>query len=232
MGAQKPTEDSQTNDHDEWIKFEDIPTPEVDMKYNFMSVPIIKYFTTMVRGSFEYKAIIQHMKSYMDFDKCAYYEGYSIKNGFSIELHHSPFTLFDICEAVANKHLTEKGYMKTMEVCEEVALLHFQFKVGLVPLNPTAHKLFHSGSLEIHPGLIKGYWKEFYEEYKEFISEEAKMKYDRMEELTKNDTQPNLPKILVRHETRIDVKNQMKLGSIDLTKLLIDSPTKRLEQIE
>jgi len=219
-------------DEGDWIKFDEIPTPEVDMKYRFITVPILKYFTAMVRASFEYAAIIQHMKNFMDFDKCAYYDGYSIQNGFTIELHHSPFTLFDICEAVSNKHLKEQEYVRTMEVCEEVTKLHFQFKVGLVPLNPTAHKLFHSGSMEIHPNLIKGYWREFYEEYKDFLSDEAKDKHTRMEDILKDESIIKVPPILERKPIKIDIKNQIKLSQVDLTQILIDSPTKRLEQIE
>lgn len=223
---------SSTADEDNWFRFEDIPTPEVDMKYQFVSVPIIKYFTAMVRASFEYKSIIQHMKTFMDFDRCAFYEGYNLQNGFGVELHHSPFTLFDICQAVANKHMALDGFIRTMDVCEEVALLHFQFKVGLVPLNPTAHKLFHSGSLEIHPRLVKGYWKEFYEEYKEYLSEEASMKYNHACEMEQQESNTSLPPILERKEFKIEVKNQTKLSGLNLTQLLIDTPTKRLEQIE
>lgn len=221
-----------TSTDDNCFKFEDIPTPEVDMKYQFVSVPIIKYFTAMVRASFEYKSIIQHMKTFMDFNRCAYYEGYGLHNGFGVELHHSPFTLFDICQTVSNKHMALDGFVRTMDVCEEVALLHFQFKVGLVPLNPTAHKLFHSDSLEIHPKLVKGYWKDFYDEYNEYITEEMKIKYNRACEMEKQETVDSLPPILERKEFKIDVKNQIKLSDLNLTQLLIDSPTKRLEQIE
>ena len=223
--------DKEKEKAEEWIKFDEIPTPEVDMKFLFTSVPIIKYYTAMVRSSFEYKSVIQHMKNFMDFDQCAYYEGYTIKNGFVVELHHSPFTLFDICETVGNKHIKKNGYMRTMEVCEEVTMLHFQFKVGLVPLNPTAHKLFHSGSMEIHPDLIQGYWREFYDEYLEFVSDEMKEKVARMDEMLKNND-AKIPPILQRKEIKIDVAGQLKLSQIDLTQILIDSPSKRLEQIE
>ena len=94
---------------------DEIAEPDFDMKFRDISVPMIKYFTHMVRMSYEYFMIIQFMKNFLDISRCAYYEGYNMKNGFSIEMHHAPLTLFDYCQIVANKQFAEnKGYVETL----------------------------------------------------------------------------------------------------------------------
>lgn len=216
----------------DFIRFEEIPDPQVDMKYKQVNANLLKYFTNVVRASYEYRVYIQHLKNFLDVDRCAFYEGYSIKNGFSVELHHSPYTMYDICEAVANKQFkSNDGYVKTFEVCEEVARLHYKFKVGLVPLNPTAHELVHAGELEIHPDIVLGHWEEFYTEYKEFLSEESLAKYERCLELRLEGKSDKVPKILERRQIRIQVPKFQSLGSMDLTKMLMETPQQRIEQI-
>jgi hypothetical protein len=221
---------SETTLKEETIKIDDIPAPNFDMKYTEITVPLVKYITKLVRSTFEYKEYIQILKNYLDVNRCAFYEGYSIKNGFTIEIHHSPFTLFDICETVANKHLSASNFIETFKVCEEVTRLHFEFKVGLVPLNPTAHELVHSGVLPIHPSIVLGNWKQFENEYKEYMSEELKVKYMNTIEFEATNDFTKFPKILERNELKLDVKGQNSLTGFSIDKLIVESKMKLLEQ--
>lgn len=222
------------NNDEEMIRFEEIPPPQSDMKYRVINSNLLKYFTNVVRASYEYRSLIQHIKNFLDVNRCAFYEGYSIENGFTIELHHAPFTMYDICEAVAQRQFKENGgWIRTFIVCEEVAQLHYNFKVGLVPLNPTAHELVHSGVLEIHPDLVLGYWKEFYNEYESYLSDESKEKYKRAIEMEK--TPPEKQNIMKRKEVKIVVNQFKALDNIDITQLIVDSkvlnnPHKQIEE--
>lgn len=218
------TEDENT------LIFDSIPEPDIDMHYVAISTPLIKYFVSTTRSSFEYKMIIQYMKNFMDLDSCAFFNEYSMKNGFIIELHHSPFTMYDICETVANKQLITKNFIKTMDVCEEVAKLHYEFKVGLVPLNPTAHKLIHSEALSIHPSIIYGDWKSFYEEYKEYCSEVVHEKYKIAISMSENDI--TNPEVFTYSPTKIIVKNQKHLVSVDINALLTEKSKEKLKKLE
>jgi hypothetical protein len=211
------------------IEIDSIPKPKFDMKYREVNVSLIKYITRMVRTTFEYKEYIQILKNYLNVDRCAYYEGYSIKNGFTLEVHHSPFTLFDICEIVCNKHFSLNNYIETFKVTEEVVLLHFEFKVGLVPLNPTAHQLVHSGSLVIHPELVLGSWKEFEEEYRSYMSEDMRLKYIDMIKYEK-ETDPSIfPTIMKKTDVVLKLPNVKPLTKLNLDKLFIEQKLKRLE---
>lgn len=150
----------------------------------------IKYFESEIRDSFEYKYLIDLFKNTLDIKSCVFFKNYSIENGFKLEFHHHPFTLYDYVEAVMNKQIDEHhqniendgDYVYENEVEKEVVLLHYKLMVGLVPLNPTAHAQVHDGKLDIHPDLIIGNYDKFYNEYNKYLSETARNKYQEYKE--------------------------------------------------
>jgi hypothetical protein len=194
---------------EETIHLDEVPEPDFDMTYRNISPELIKYFTMSIRRTPEFRSFISFLKNYLDVSKCSYYEDYSMKNGFIIELHHHPFSLFDICEAVAKRRLEENGYIETYIILEEVMLLHYQFMVGLTPLNPTAHDLAHNDDLEIHPNLILGEWKNLYKDYFPYLSPNAIRKYDKLIVLEKEKLL--FPEILKIKPLTLDVNGMTQI---------------------
>ena len=92
----------------------------------------------------------------------------------SIDIHHEPFTLFDITQAVLNKYLLTNKEVNYFKIAEEVMKLHYQGKVGLIPLSATVHQLVGEGKLFIPLQNVYGNFIEFLEEYEPFISEDVK----------------------------------------------------------
>lgn len=206
-------------------------SPDYETKYRIVTVKKIKKITSIIRASFEYKSYIYFLKNTLNLDRCAFFEGYDLNVG-SIEIHHAPFTLYQYCVTVANKHLKEKDYFKSMEVAEEVCLLHYNFKVGLVPLNPTAHELADSDKLPIHPDLVLGDWESFYIEYKEFHSDEIKKCYNDAKSLINSQDYTEFPAILKRNEIKFNIQNQIGVDKFDISKMLKDMSVQRMKQLE
>lgn len=200
---------------------------------DFISDKIITKIKKTVRGSLEYKKFIQYIKTYLDVDKCAFYENYSMKNGLTIELHHTPLTITDIIETVANRHLIENEGYSVLGVSQDVTRIHYMFQVGLVPLNPTAHELYHSGKLVIHPDLVVGDWKQFYTVYKEYMTDTAIEKIIKFTEMEEDkELAKTFPKILNRRNIQIiDESDSVKLKDYKLENLFIDK-LKNLEKLE
>lgn len=191
--------------------------------YTAVTPKIIKKIESKaIRCSYEYELYVLFGKNVLAMDKSTYFNQYSIQNGYTIELHHSPFTLFDITETVALKHLKLNGFYRDMLVAEEVMKLHFEKKVGLMPVDPTTHELIHSQSLIVHPDIPQGDWKAFIEEYKEYMSEEVREKVREIEYLstTKMD---KYPEILQKKIVTIKNNKIESLYNFELPKLL---PTK------
>lgn len=160
---------------------------------------LIKYFEKGIRDSFEYRWLIDMFKTTLDVKSCVFFKGYSIENGMKLEFHHHPFTLFDYTEAVVNKQLEEHDddehglYVLENEVMREVCMIHYKLMVGLVPLDPTSHAQVHDHKLDIPPQLIIGNYQKFYSDYYNYISQEAKDKYNTYLELNPKDQELAFP---------------------------------------
>jgi len=215
-------------DENNIIHLDEIPNPNFDMKYYEYNEKDVQRVERIIRSSIEYRDMIWFMKSNLDINHCSFYEGYSMKNGLTIELHHSPFTLFNITEAVMARFMKEQKYWETFRVVEQVNKLHYEFKVGLTPLNPTAHKLVHSQVLPVHPKIILGFWKEFYGEYQAYLSEDAINNYKAALDMEKGIKEVEIPKIMEYSPTKLE--SPMTLITSDIVdKLCIGSKLKALE---
>lgn len=137
----------------------------------------IKTCELLVRSSKEYKEFIKYFKTYYDIHSCAYFTNLNTDNlsKVKLEIHHEPFTLFDITNIVLNKHLMNDIPLNYFRIASEVTMLHYKHKVGLIPLSITVHQLYHLGKIFIpiqavdNLGLI-----EFVKEYEDYIPEEQK----------------------------------------------------------
>lgn len=182
----------------------------------------IKYFETLIRGSFEYSWFIDMLKKTLDVKSCVFFKGYSVTNGMKLQFHHHPFTLFDYTEAVVNKLKsdTEDGFVYEHDVAKEVTMLHYKFMVGLVPLDPTSHQQVHDGVLDIPPQLVIGSYEKFFEEYNQWIPEGTKIKYT--EWLTNNhNTELEVPKNYKYKPTIINASNKQLVSNENINTLLI-----------
>lgn len=141
-------------------------------------VKCIKKIEQLVRSSIEYKDCIAFLRSNMDMDHCIILRN-AIKGDYkkySIEIHHEPFTLFDIVEIVLAKHQVEGIPINPLLIANEVMELHYsgndkQGIIGLVPLTATQHELCHNGKIFIPFQYIYHKFNVFYEMYEEYIPE-------------------------------------------------------------
>ena len=125
----------------------------------------IPYIERLVRGSDSYavwrKWNLVHEKAYID----------SLENldvseldKTKIELHHFPYTLYDIVQYVGLKLLDDKEETDPYEITKIVCEEHLLGNIGYIPLLVTDHQKYHDGLIELEEELIKGKYKTF--EYK------------------------------------------------------------------
>jgi hypothetical protein len=86
-------------------------------------------------------------------------------NKTKIELHHYPYTLYDIVQYVGRKLLDNKDITDPYEVAKVVLEEHLKGNIGYVPLLITDHQKYHDGILEIDDSEIKGNYKNFERNY-------------------------------------------------------------------
>lgn len=137
-------------------------------------IKVIKYIERLVRSSQEYRDYIAYLKKEIDMTQCSFFVGINNKDSrrVSIEIHHEPFTLFDITQIVLDSWLSKGLDINPILIAHEIVKLHYMDKVGLIPVSVTVHQLVHSGKLFIPLQNVKGKFVEFMEEYDEYISED------------------------------------------------------------
>lgn len=133
----------------------------------------IKRIEKIVRSSLEYREFINYLRESLGMNFCTFFNNVSKSKGkkIGIEIHHMPFSLYDITSIVLKKYETEELPIDPYVIAEEVIKLHYTGKVGLIPLSTTVHELYHRGDLFIPLQIVdKGYLL-FYKEYKEYMEE-------------------------------------------------------------
>lgn len=207
---------------------DDLPNCAYDGKFYKVDSKLIKYITNRVRKTIEYKNLIHYLKRTMNINRCSFYKDYSIDRGFTIELHHAPLCLYDYVEVLCNKYFSENGFVKCWEIEEHANKLHYQFMVGLVPLNVTAHKLVHSNALSIHPEMVNFKWDLFVSEFDKFLTDEIRSKIELFKEMSKKNIN-EFPDIVKYKPLIINNVKFKSLGNINIAEMIVEKLRSRLE---
>ena len=129
---------------------------------------IVKRMERIIRGSIEYKDYIAFLRENVGMDACAFFNNINkdTSKSLRIEIHHVPFTLFDITKIIVNKYMEEGLPLNELLMAEEVMKVHYSNMVGLIPLSKTLHLMVHGENAEkvvIPAYMIFGNYKKFIE---------------------------------------------------------------------
>jgi len=148
---------------------------------------IVKACERMIRQSEEYKTFIFKINEILEETSCSVLGNISSgEDAVTIEIDHYPFTLFDICASVINKYIAEEKKFNSFMIAKEVMRLHFDMKVGVVPLSLTMHQLRHSGKIFINLKQVTGKYLDFAKEYGEHIDPETMTKFIKLLEMSRD----------------------------------------------
>lgn len=183
-----------------------------DLSDEKSKIAFVKYIETIVRGSFEYEQMVTFLREKIDMTTCAYFKKVNSKiNGIKIEIHHEPFTLFDIVYIIL-KMFIDKGYpLDPAVIAEESIYLHFVGIVGLIPLSKTVHELVHAGEIIVPLSYVFGDIESFYKEYCSHMTVEQKEILTKSIKICK-ELEESTPKVLQKKFIYLDVDG-MRLPS-------------------
>lgn len=140
----------------------------------------IKSTEAIIRQSREYTNYLAMLKAnynILNFDNIQSHIG---ESDASIEIHHYPFTLYDIVDIVMTHHVNKRENFTSFSLAKEIMELHSAHKIGFVPLTITNHQLAHDNGLFISFKQVFGDWEDFYKMYEDGISEELKEKIKKL----------------------------------------------------
>ena len=167
--------------------------PEFDIEdYNLDNTKefsrYIKRLEIICRTSFEYKQLINYLRDNSGFNKCTFMQNVSneIDKGIKIHIHHHPLTLYDIVWTIANKNRITHKSMHENIIAREVMYNHYILHVGLIPLSETVHEAVHSQSLFVPLWAVFGKWREFVDEYKDYMDPNTLSNLEKLDKLSDN----------------------------------------------
>ena len=99
-----------------------------------------------VRISFEYKQFIKFLRNNINMNQCSFFENVNNIDTFKIkiEIHHSPFSLYDITYMVFKRREEAGECLEVEAVAKEVMYIHYNLLIGLIPVCETVHQLIHN----------------------------------------------------------------------------------------
>ena len=192
-----------------------------------------KYMQTVektVRSSYEYRALVNYLREYMDMNQCAFYESVSNADNLKvhIEIHHEPLSLYDICLIVYNKRVSFNEPLDEEYVAKEVMYLHYNLMVGLIPLAETVHQLVHAQYLFVPTSAVLGKYREFVDRYQAYMLPEQIEVLNHIEEATKVYDDYDAKTILSKNFIYVDMSGSYKIPKTeDIVALVKD----RLKEI-
>lgn len=207
-----------------YANFKEIPKIEMDYKINSEKdkVKTVKMIERVIRSSMEYRDYIKYLKEYIDMTHCSFFKNVGADNysKISVEIHHSPFTLYDITMTVLLKHEDEYGEINLLDIAEEVMKLHYQCRVGLLPLSKTVHDLVHFGEIFIPVTQVRGNWLSFYKEYEAHMPIDMK---DKIKKIVKFSKEVQDLSLLDTKYTYVNVDGFKTLNLVGETEFLRES---------
>lgn len=153
----------------------DLNSPKDFAKY-------IKDVENTVRNCYEYKEFIKFIRNWYDMHVSGWFANVrGFESSVKIEIHHTPFSLYDITRIVYDKRVFYHQDLSMEMVAKEVMELHYKQLVGLYPLSQTEHQLVHSGYLFIPSHDVFGRYDLFRNIYDQFIPTDMIETLDRIE---------------------------------------------------
>lgn len=116
----------------------------------------IKKCVQMSRQTPEYREWVKYVKDMLGYKTCSL----TGENGdeVTVEIHHHPLTIFDITNIIVSTYVKNNKKFTSMNIMNDVMTLHYNNKVGFIPLCTTYHEKYHNGYAVIPPKFIHGEW--------------------------------------------------------------------------
>jgi hypothetical protein len=121
----------------------------------------------LIRKCVEYKLWKNYITDILHHTSCVVTD--ESMDELTVEIHHHIPTLFILVKSIINKYITEEKEFSSFDIALDAIKIHFQNKIGYVPIISSMHEKFHNGFLAIPINLVKGNYTQFLNEFGRFL---------------------------------------------------------------
>ena len=148
-------------------------------------IKLIKSIERMIRSSREYSIYIGILKTRAGLTRDIFFSNITISEvEIDFEMHHYPFTLYEVVQTVIIDLIKKKRMFSTFQVCDLVLNLHYKNLLGIVPLSKTTHEMAHKNIIFIPLDSVFGDYGSFVKIYYDNFTEGMKNKLNNYIERT------------------------------------------------
>lgn len=129
----------------------------VDIEDEKMLKRFIHNVEKTIRCSPEYRSWVEYLKDVLGHFSCAVTG--EVDSQVSIHIHHHPVSLYTIVKAMIMKKIEADKEFCSFDIATEVIELHYQSRIGYIPLLGSMHEKFHNNFLSLPMEFVHGDWK-------------------------------------------------------------------------
>jgi len=130
----------------------------------------IKSCETSIRRAPEYRVWTDYIREVLGFYSCALTG--EVHAQTSVDVHHHPVGLYILTKSVILSFINSNKEFCSYDVCIKVIELHYENRVGFIPLLSSIHQKFHNGFLQIPIELIHGEYEHLIAQYGHHMEED------------------------------------------------------------
>jgi hypothetical protein len=144
----------------------------------------IKSVEAQIRTSNEYSNYIGFLVNEIGLDHCAVL-GNIEKDFATVEMHHYPFTLYDIVYLNISRNIILNKNFTSFSIANDVLKDHYDNIIGVTPLSKTVHQLAHAGEIFVNLSQVYGNLNKFNEKYSFAMTDEIIEKFNQLVDYSK-----------------------------------------------
>ena len=130
----------------------------------------IKSVEAIVRGIPEYRDLTTYIKETLGHYAWALTK--ELSSQVHVDIHHHPVSLYSIVKAHIFKKLEDNQEFCSLDIAQEVIEMHYENRVGYIPLVRTLHEKFHAGFLSLPIDIVHGDYRYFIQNYSVYLEED------------------------------------------------------------
>ena len=133
-------------------------------------IKFVKNCELLIRKCAEYRLWKNYITDILQQTSCVITD--ESMDELTVEIHHHIPSLFVLVKSIVSKYLAKNEEFSSFEIALEGIKLHFQNKIGYIPIISSLHEKFHNGFLDIPVSLVKGNYMQYLTEYSEYIDQD------------------------------------------------------------
>lgn len=130
----------------------------------------IKSCEFLIRRSPEYNVWTDYIRETLGYHNCEI-TGEQHEHT-KVDIHHHPFTLFDIVKGIIAKKLANATPFCSYDISEEVISMHYKLHVPFCLLVRSIHEKYHNGYIRLPMEIVHGDCKPFLDNYLQYLDGE------------------------------------------------------------